>query len=285
MKIKDDDVDILKWISIVEEEINVKSDRAMVITSASILDSQLEMLLKEFMITDSKIDERLFNANSSLATLSAKNSMCYYLGIISENEYKNIEIIRKIRNRFAHEIEIKKMCNDQAIIDLCNNLTLTKEMYMPETITIRDGRVPELEVEPLENIDTQTKFIRVFKNITMYLNYRSIELSAIKRKEYKNLPFLELIKNTKKRFIELNKKRYKMNIEYKQKLLEKMEKTNKNDNMDLERIKSKIQSIDKAINAYENGDLFYDLTVQPTGGSQAYIKMYDEMIKLFENNN
>lgn len=284
MKVKDD-VDILKWIRIVEEEINVKSDRAMVVTSASILDSQLEMLLRAFMISDDKIDERLFNANGALATFSSKNSMCYYLGIISEYEYKTIETIRKIRNRFAHEIEIKKMSDDQSIINLCNNLTLSKEMYMPEIIKIENGCIEDFDVDPLKNTDIQTKFIRVFKNLTMYLDYRIVETSEVKRKKYKNLSFLQLLKDSKTRLIDLNEERYRLNTERKQKLLLEIEKVGAHESKKIEEMKNDIQNIEKEIRAYKEGDLFYGCTAKPDGSSQTYMKFLDKVIELFEKKN
>ena len=63
---KEEKVDITKWMKIVDEEINVKSDRALVITIGSILDTQLESLLKSFLIKDNKRDEKLFNNNSRI---------------------------------------------------------------------------------------------------------------------------------------------------------------------------------------------------------------------------
>lgn len=194
-----DDLDILEWISIVEEEINVKSDRAMVVTCASILDAQLEILLRKFLIRDKKIDMRLFGSNNALSTFSSKQSMCYYLGIISEYEFDTIEIIRKIRNRFAHEFKIKKMTDDQSIVDLCNNLALPSKLYIPETLKINNGKIVENLDNPLQDLDVQERFIRVFKNLTMYLNYRSIEISDIRREKYENLTVVEMFKDTKKK--------------------------------------------------------------------------------------
>lgn len=283
MKVKDSaEIDVLKWLHIVEEEINLKSDRAMVVTSASILDTQLEMLLRKFMIKDNKIEERLFNNAGALATFSAKNSMCYYLGLISKYEFENIEIIRKIRNRFAHEIEIKKMNDDQSIIDFCNNFTLPKELYIPEIVHMKDGKILELIKEPIENIDIQTRFMRVFKNITMYLDYRNIEISEIKRNEYKNMKCIELLKDGKNKLLELNKKRYELNVEYKQRLLSKIKKEDNKEK--IREMEAKIEIIDKEITAYKEGDLFYGTTVKPDEGGKAYINSYDEMIELFEKN-
>ena len=53
---KEGKVDITKWMKIVDEEINVKSDRALVITIGSILDTQLESLLNFSNFLTIKVD-------------------------------------------------------------------------------------------------------------------------------------------------------------------------------------------------------------------------------------
>ena len=40
----------------------------------------------------------------------------------------------------------------------------------------QNGKLKSMEKEPLKNVDIETKFIKVFKNLTMYLEYRTIEI-------------------------------------------------------------------------------------------------------------
>ncbi len=50
--------------------------------------------------------------------------MAYYLKIISESEMKLLNDIWKIRNKFAHEIDISKGRVSDAIKDKCLNLVI-----------------------------------------------------------------------------------------------------------------------------------------------------------------
>lgn len=284
MDIKNE-IDILRWIDIVEEEINLKYDRALVITSASILETQLEKILKCFMLSDNKIDERLFTNNAPLATFSSKNSMCYYIGIISEYEYKTIETIRKIRNKFAHEIEIKKMSDSQSIIDLCNNLTIPKELYIQEELVFeQNGKLKSMEKEPLKNVDIQTKFIKVFKNLTMYLEYRTIEIYEMKRIEYKNVSYIQMMKDSKEKLIKLSKKLYDTELYYKSKLMLELDRLNKtnSERTKIEEKKKEIQEIDDKIKAYEDGHLFYNTIIEKVCDSQMFIDIMEKSIEANE---
>lgn len=278
-----EDIDVLKWMSIVEEEINVKSDRALIITIASILDIQLEKLLKNFMINNSKIDENLFKGNAPLSTFSSKISICYNLGLISKYEYQTIEIIKKIRNRFAHDIEIKKMTDNQAIMDLCNKLTIPKKLYIPPTLIFTNtGKLKKIDTEPLSNIDISTKLVKVFKNLTMYLEYRIIEISEFKRKEYENVSCLQLLKDMKKRIIEINKKMYNLNLKYKDTLLLELDTPNRDSN-EIEKIQKEIQKIDNAIKAYEDGNMFFGTIVESIANPHIFMKILDDSIEAIES--
>lgn len=76
------------------------SDRACVIVSAAAIDDSLRALLSTFMV-DYKLDD-LFSGNGPLSSFSSKIKMSYNLGLISKQEHDLIEIIRRIRNDYAH---------------------------------------------------------------------------------------------------------------------------------------------------------------------------------------
>ena len=61
--------------------------------------------------------------NAPLGTFSARIAACHAMGLISEAEFKNCELIRKIRNEFAHKI--KMSFNDNRVRSLCSSLTLS----------------------------------------------------------------------------------------------------------------------------------------------------------------
>ncbi|NPU93980.1 MAG: hypothetical protein HPY82_18880 [Gammaproteobacteria bacterium] len=49
--------------------------------------------------------DKIFDGYGPLATFSAKTDMALLLGLITERVHKDINLIRKIRNIFAHEAE------------------------------------------------------------------------------------------------------------------------------------------------------------------------------------
>ncbi len=82
-----------------------ESDRGAALIGSSLLEDDLEQLLRSAMspVADPKRVDSLFSGFAPLATFSAKISICYALGLIDENLFHDLEIIRKIRNRFAHD--------------------------------------------------------------------------------------------------------------------------------------------------------------------------------------
>lgn len=274
---KEEKVDITKWMKIVDEEINVKSDRALVITIGSILDTQLESLLKSFLIKDNKRDEKLFNNNSPLSNFSSKISMCYYLGIISKYEYEALEIIRKIRNIFAHEIEIKKLEDSQSIRDLCKILNIPEDIYIPDNFFISGKE----EIIKFEDMSLSGKIIKVFKNMTIYLEFRKVDLFESKRIEYKNLSFVQLLEECMRKVIMNSLQRYELNIKHKELLLLKLKKL-KNDSDEKNELKAQIKEIDKLLNAYSNGNILYGLDIDENETKKA-LNSINQSIKRLKN--
>ena len=274
---KEEKVDITKWMKIVDEEINVKSDRALVITIGSILDTQLESLLKRFLIKDNKRDEKLFNNNSPLSNFSSKISMCYYLGIISKYEYEALEIIRKIRNIFAHEIEIKKLEDSQSIRDLCKILNIPEDIYIPDNFFISGKE----EIIKFEDMSLSEKIIKVFKNMTIYLEFRKVDLFESKRIEYKNLSFVQLLEECMRKVIMNSLQRYELNIKHKELLLLKLKKL-ENDSDEKNELKAQIKEIDKLLNAYSNGNILYGLDMDENETKKA-LNSINQSIKKLKN--
>lgn len=95
-----------QWqVDFILEQFDKESDRAAVILIASILDESLGTLLKSFFVPIPTADDSLFdNATSPLSTFSSKIDMCYRVGIISGKFTRDLHIIRRIRNSFAHDI-------------------------------------------------------------------------------------------------------------------------------------------------------------------------------------
>ncbi|MEC9290879.1 MAG: hypothetical protein VX730_00590 [Pseudomonadota bacterium] len=102
------------------KESNNESDRGKALVVASLIEEMLEEILTNFML-DNKAVKKLFNVpNAPLSNLSSKTLLCRALGLINEAEFREIEIIRKIRNSFAHNV----LCSfkDERIADISKSL-------------------------------------------------------------------------------------------------------------------------------------------------------------------
>jgi DNA-binding MltR family transcriptional regulator len=83
-----------------------ESDRGCAIFGAALLGEGLEELLKAFFRQtpeDKKFVNSLFEGYAPLATFSAKLQLAYALAILSREYRDKIELIRRLRNDFAHE--------------------------------------------------------------------------------------------------------------------------------------------------------------------------------------
>ena len=86
-------------------EFKGESDRACVILAATLLDTALEALLRTRLVPNaSNTDSLLDGSTAPLASFSARIDMAYRLGIISPQFARDLHIVRRIRNDFAHNI-------------------------------------------------------------------------------------------------------------------------------------------------------------------------------------
>ena len=97
--------DAQHWHDIFKKEFAKESDRACVILSAAMLDSSLESLLRSRLIPTSASQDDLFDgANAPLSTFDAKINLSHRIGLISSQLCRDLHIIRRIRNQFAHDV-------------------------------------------------------------------------------------------------------------------------------------------------------------------------------------
>jgi hypothetical protein len=105
-----------------EKLINQNRERAEAIVYAVQLEELLEDVLIDFFVEGKSSTQVL---DDIIDTLGTKINLGYCLGLISSDEANDLNIIRKIRNHFAHS----KDCSfgDQKIIDLCKNFRIPKQ--------------------------------------------------------------------------------------------------------------------------------------------------------------
>ena len=104
-----------------------ESDRGGVLISCSYLDGLLRNILLAYL-RDHKESHRLVEGfNAPLGTFSTRVTAAFALGLVTSGEYAECGILRRIRNRFAHDIHVS--FETKEIKDLCENLTLSAKDY------------------------------------------------------------------------------------------------------------------------------------------------------------
>lgn len=111
----------IKYFSMFLKEFQDETDRGAALVGAALIDSRLNRILTSHLIECKESNDLIEGGNSILSSLSARNKICFCLGLITRIEFKEIETIRKIRNEFAHQVHGLDF-NNQRISDLCKNL-------------------------------------------------------------------------------------------------------------------------------------------------------------------
>lgn len=107
-------------------ELKKETDRGMAILGAAMLDEKLKTILTNFLIKGKQAERLLNGPNAPIGTFSAKLDMAFAVGLISEDEYQDAEIIRKIRNDFAHKFDLKFSFGNESVAARCKNFSIAK---------------------------------------------------------------------------------------------------------------------------------------------------------------
>jgi mannitol operon repressor len=130
-----------EWLDEFEKE----SDRSCALLGAAFLDEQIRGLLEAFFVDDPKRVGELFEGSGPVATLSSRIEVAYALGFITPTELRDLGLIRKIRNQFAHELHglsfetesISARCNELTAYGLVAQMTVkTPRMRFVTTVVL-----------------------------------------------------------------------------------------------------------------------------------------------------
>jgi DNA-binding MltR family transcriptional regulator len=89
--------------SFMNEFIN-ESDRAAVILGAAMVENLLGQILDKFLLSSTSTTDDLLEGDAPLATFSAKIKACHRLGLVDDQFIKLLNVFRRLRNGFAHEV-------------------------------------------------------------------------------------------------------------------------------------------------------------------------------------
>jgi mannitol operon repressor len=92
------------WQGFYDELNGETSDRAVAIVGTEFLSGHLGQVIECFLIDDAEAHDFLDSKNpfAPLGSFGARIKAAYCLGLISQDEYHDLKIIKGIRNSFAH---------------------------------------------------------------------------------------------------------------------------------------------------------------------------------------
>ena len=111
---------------LVDEILDEKNDRSLIILCSSIIDTQLYDLLNTFFVKSIKKDDNLLKGDNPLSTFSSRIKIIYRLGLIDDSFRLVLDTVRKVRNLCAHsvQLDIKKAPIRDHILFLKKNIEI-----------------------------------------------------------------------------------------------------------------------------------------------------------------
>ncbi|MFC5684257.1 MltR family transcriptional regulator [Flavobacterium sp. MAHUQ-51] len=157
---------------LVDEILDERNDRSLIILCSSIIDEQLYNILNKFLKPPLK-DDDLLKGDNPLSTFSSRIKIIYRIGII-DNTFRDIlDTIRKIRNLSAHSVELN--LGKSPIKDHIN--TLKKTIKIKPSYELTKKRYFE------NNINSSNEVKALFVTICVILE--AIDLSILEIEDNK----------------------------------------------------------------------------------------------------
>jgi len=103
------------------EDIQKEPDRGVPLVAVAFLDDVLGKLLEAYFIDNSKTIRYILEYPGALCNFAVRADLAYCLGLLPEQTYNDIILIRKIRNRFGHSHHPVNFENEE-IAGLCQKL-------------------------------------------------------------------------------------------------------------------------------------------------------------------
>jgi hypothetical protein len=101
------------------------SHRSTAVVGAAFVEEHLTHVLNSRMIKDEKVTKEMFSPGRAFGDFGAKVDLGYLIGIYSKQAHKELTLIRRIRNSFAHQLDLNSFGRDD-IRDHCQKLTLSQ---------------------------------------------------------------------------------------------------------------------------------------------------------------
>lgn len=103
------------------DEIDTGSHRATALVAGAFVEEHLTLLIRDRIQRDSKLELDMFRPGGPLADMGVKVNLGYFLRLYTKAAWKELDTIRRIRNEFAHTIEMGSF-DQSPVREWCMNL-------------------------------------------------------------------------------------------------------------------------------------------------------------------
>jgi DNA-binding MltR family transcriptional regulator len=130
-------------------------DRAVAVVGGAIIDHVVTLALKDRFVEDTSDDgpvRRMLKDTGPLGPTQNKITMLRLLDVIDERTMKALVAIVRIRNAFAHSLEMKFGAGHPKLTEPTRDLTLAKGLtHYPKPPGFEDADMPQVEMEPQDS--------------------------------------------------------------------------------------------------------------------------------------
>ncbi len=111
----------LEQVILFRQTLSAETDRGVALVCAAYLDEELRALLEKTFVDVPNTVGKLFEGTGPVATFSSRIDLAFATGLLSVESHRALQLIRKIRNDFAHEYG-ERSFRDQDISARCREL-------------------------------------------------------------------------------------------------------------------------------------------------------------------
>lgn len=158
------------------------TDRAVALIGAATLEEMLRRLIRTKCIEGCD-EDALFTNQGPCSTFSSKITLAFALGLISPDERRDLDLLRKIRNTCAHSLEAISLDSDDRLKSWCLSLRMCERTYIPLVIPDCDGasdpdrplselNLPFLDLSPSASKAPRQRLEATIIALTLALGFR-----------------------------------------------------------------------------------------------------------------
>jgi DNA-binding MltR family transcriptional regulator len=110
------------------DELEKETDRGVALVGATFLDDVLDVMLRALFAGDGEAANKLLSPGRPLESFGSRAHLAYCVGLLGRDTYHDINLIREVRNDFAHRKPVDFAHAE--IRDKCRRLKVA-ELMMP----------------------------------------------------------------------------------------------------------------------------------------------------------